>query len=578
MKKYLFLLIAPFFILTTSKAQKQLWGTTRSGNFLFQGIIVKYDINGENTTTMHTFDYPNGKVPEAKLFLASNGKLYGTTTYGGINGTTPNGGDDGNGVLYEYDLTFDTYRVVHYFNGTFLWQVCPTTGLIEPIPGKLYGGTLGGGFFVYDLNTETVTTLNHTYSFEAMGGIYGDLVKASNGFLYAVSNQSFACNSGTLPNAPNQGSVVRINTTTNTAQRVTTFNCNYSTGLGGGSTLVEALPNRLFFSSNGSLIFFPDGTILPAGTIIEFNTLTNTLISRVSFDFTNPLGYGPKSLVLNENGNLYGVCQGGGDTYRFGFPQTIFNKTGTIFEFNPTTNVITKLRDIVSSRYVPITLIKLSTGDYMGNFDGYGLFKYKANTNDLILPDLLTYNGLDQTLTQNIIEICRKPSYQKIVVNTFTANIGGIFTYDVQNTNATSYQWQLNGTNVVGQTTGVLNLTNITAANAGGYTCVMTNECGTTTTAPLTLTVTNLGINTVANLDKAIILFPNPAANFITIELPKNIDVQLNKIKISDMLGKEVFISKDNITKIDISNLPKGIYIMALQTNYGDWNGKFVKE
>jgi hypothetical protein len=299
-----FLFIFPFCGLGGLYAQKELWGTARQGNFELQGIIVKYDINGENATTMHSFNYPTGKVPIGKLLLASNGKLYGTATYGGINGTTPDGDSDGYGVLYEYDLTFNTYRVVHYFNGTFLSQACPTSGLIEPIPGKLYGGNLGGGFFVYDIATETITTLTHTYSFVAMGGIFGDLVKASNGFLYAVSNQSFACNSGTPPNSPNQGSVVKINTTTNTAQRVVTFNCDLSNGIGGGSTLVEALPNRLFFTSNGSPIFLPDGSYAFAGTIIEFNTLTNALTARVLFDFTNSIGCGPRSLVLNENGNL----------------------------------------------------------------------------------------------------------------------------------------------------------------------------------------------------------------------------------------------------------------------------------
>ena len=101
MKRILLLTITlfPLWGLGGIYAQKEVWGTAPQGLFELQGIIARYDINGENAITMHSFNYPMGKVPFAKLFLASNGKLYGTTTYGGINGTTPDGGSDGYGVF-----------------------------------------------------------------------------------------------------------------------------------------------------------------------------------------------------------------------------------------------------------------------------------------------------------------------------------------------------------------------------------------------------------------------------------------------------------------------------------------------
>jgi len=583
MKKIITLLFIFPLSCLSSYAQKELWGTTRSGNFQLQGNIVKYDLNGENPTTMHIFNYPTGKVPIGKLLLASNGKLYGTATYGGINGTTPNGGSDGNGVIYEYDLIFDTYRVVHYFN--FLPPanivINPTSGLIEAIPGKLYGGTGFGSFFVYDIASETVTSLNHTYSFIAMGGIFSDLIKASNGFLYAVSNQSFPCTSPG-PNQPNQGSIVKINTTTNTAQRITTFNCDGSNGIGGGgysegSNLVEALPNKIFFTSGGSPVFFDDGSVLPAGSIVEFNTLTNVLTARVLFNFTNGIGYEPKSLVLNASGNLYGVCLGGGDTYRFGFPETIFNKTGTIFEFNPTTNGITKLKDIDPSRYIPTNIIKLSTGNYMGNFANYGLFKYKIDTNSLELPDLFTYTQPDQTLTQNLIEICRKPSYHFFDIDTFTPCINYTFTFDVQNTNATSYTWRKNGEIVPQQTTGILNLPNVTTTDSGDYTCEMTNECGTTTTMALHVNVGCLGVDEMAVYKNKITLYPNPARSEINIKLPENNLLKVSQCSIYNMLGQTVY-EEMQYSKIDTSNFTSGIYNVVLKTDKGNWFGKFVKE
>ena len=63
---------------------------------------------------------------------------------------------------------------------------------------------------------------------------------------------------------------------------------------------------------------------------------------------------------------------------------------------------------------------------------------------------------------------------------TFTANVNG----------ANSVRWQRNGVDV-GNTTATLSLSNIAAANAGTYTFLATNNCGTTTSAAATLAVTN---------------------------------------------------------------------------------------
>ena len=565
-------------------AQKELWGVSRQTLYADeQGNIVKFDINGENAETVHHFNYLTGKSPSGKLFLASNGKLYGTATYGGIGSTTATYEQDGFGVLYEYDLILNTYRVVHYFNSTSPSEIIvnPLSGLIEPILGKLYGGTRGGAFYVYDMATETVTSLNHNYSFVAMGGIYTDLIKASNGFIYAISQSSFPCTTSG-PNQPNQGSLIKINITNNTAQRIAVFGCSSSTTINafGGYSMVEALPNKIFFLTDSVAYVPSEQSVITIGGIIEFDTVTNELSQKLLLDPTNSLGYSPRSFVMDDNGNLYGVCEQGGDTYRSPFTSGLQKRAGTLFEYNPTLNTIVKLNEFLTFQNLPQTIIKLTTGELVGNLGNGSIFKYNINSNTLQFPDLITYSDLpNQYFTQNLIEICRKPSYQEILVNSFTVATGANFTYDVQNSNATSYQWQLGGATVVGQTTGVLNITNATTANAGNYTCVMTNECGTTTTAPLTVNVSNLAVNNVEiSLIGIIKLYPNPTNTFINIELPKNINVIINEVKINDILGKEIFYKKENKNKIDVSALAKGIYIVSIKTNYGNWNGKFVKE
>ena len=270
----------------------------------------------------------------------------------------------------------------------------------------------------------------------------------------------------------------------------------------------------------------------------------------------------------------------------------LFDFRGTLYEYTPETNAIvvkqyfglnsfntsTNLNNFVR---FPTSLIKTSLGTFIGTIPNGALFKWNADTNTITLPDYINVdpNLINANNTANLIEICRKPAYHFFDVATFDACVGGTFDYDIQNTNATSYQWQKNNVNVIGQTTGILNLTNLQSTDAGSYTCVMTNECGTTTTMVLQLTVSCLGTTTVASLEKAIKLYPNPTKNSLNIKLPENIEISVNNIKIANALRQIVLEqNSENTTSIDVSNLQTGIYIVSLQTNYGNWKGKFVKE
>ena len=82
MKKKLLLLLAlfPLWGIYGLYAQKEFWGTTHGQQDTpFYGTIYKTDFNGQNPVNIHSFDSLKGKQPDAPLFLASNGKLYGTT-------------------------------------------------------------------------------------------------------------------------------------------------------------------------------------------------------------------------------------------------------------------------------------------------------------------------------------------------------------------------------------------------------------------------------------------------------------------------------------------------------------------
>ena len=71
-------------------------------------------------------------------------------------------------------------------------------------------------------------------------------------------------------------------------------------------------------------------------------------------------------------------------------------------------------------------------------------------------------------------------------------------------------------------------------------------------------------------------IFPNPAETFINIDLKE--DVNVNDILIIDLMGKEVYKSKSiTSSRIDVSFLEEGNYIIVVNSNLGKQVGKFVK-
>ncbi len=72
-------------------------------------------------------------------------------------------------------------------------------------------------------------------------------------------------------------------------------------------------------------------------------------------------------------------------------------------------------------------------------------------------------------------------------------------------------------------------------------------------------------------------IYPNPSRNYLYINGLN--DYKKIKISILDMLGRRVClkISSDKITKINISNLPKGLYIIKLNINNEILSFKFIK-
>lgn len=560
MKKILLtVLFANFFAF----AQKELWGGDDGAVSQTAGLIGKYGINGENGSVVHSFiTNTQGSKPLSELFTASNEKIYGTTYLGGP--TSVN--NDGRGVLYEYDFILNKYRVVHNLTERAVNSI-NSTKFIEPIPGILYCAT-NNVVFKLELANNSVTYLNGVADYF----ITGSLVKAANGHVYGSSMDVALCPNVIYVGQINPGTIIKIDMSSNSIQKVYQLPCDYSNGLS-IRALVEVTPNKLIGIAAG-------GGIYGKGTLFEFNTLNNTLTKKIDFD-GETMGENPVDLIDGGNGKLYGVCQNGG-------PAAQFWKKGTLFEYTIATNTINTLfnfGDTDSNGFEtfesPISLLKTSTGNLVGLCNQTKPFLYNLSTNQMTQTCV---NNCNVYGLQNLIEICRKPSYQEFVVNTFAPEVGTAFNYNINNDNATTFVWKKGNTVLPLQISGTLNFASVSLSDSGVYNCTMTNECGITVTMNLTINVSNLSVETIEDYRTLIALYPNPSKGNINIKYPENRGVKGLKYKITNLLGQTILendiVQKPNMTEIAIetAGFANGVYQVTLITDKGNWYGKFVKK
>jgi uncharacterized repeat protein (TIGR03803 family) len=240
-----------------------LYGTTYQGGASYDGVVfeLRPPAAGKTAwteTVLQSFNVTNGQYPEAGLIADGAGNLYGTTFFGGANsdgevfelsppaagrkawtetvlfsfnstdglapfaglvadgagnlyGTTPYGGVNGDGVVFELSppaagKTAWTETVLQSFNGTD--GAGPEGGLIADGAGNLYGTTTGGGAnsvgVVFELSppaagktawTETVLqSLNGTNGAKPQAGLIAD----SAGNLYGTTYTGGASNDGVV--------------------------------------------------------------------------------------------------------------------------------------------------------------------------------------------------------------------------------------------------------------------------------------------------------------------------------------------------------------------------------------------
>jgi len=508
---FLFLFVSKIVI-----AQGEFWGSTASGGVNGIGTIFKTNADGSEFTMEYQLtSISTGFFPIADMTLASNGKIYGTTTSGGINdggvifefnivsnsyekkfdltsatGTVPyvklfqatngkmygagsSGGDNNNGTIFEFDpVSGSCVKKVDLNTASTGSSIYGS--LVQGSNGKIYGTTIFGGangdgvLFELDPATGEYTKMHDFLAASSGSQPYGGLMISSNGLIYGITSRGGAGGLGTLFSFDIETGII---SKILDMGRGTAFNLNLCRGsmvelsngkLYGASSkyLFEFNPAlgtitntfnltgegsvfilnnshyQLLKSTNGKLYGIENsGGSNSCGYLFEFDPFSWSLTKKYDFTIPNRFAFSKTALVQATNGSLYGTIYSGGS---FG--------VGLIYEFNPTNNEFEVRHNFVghtNGSYPQGNFIRDSNGSFYGVTSGGGIhgdgtiFNYNPATG--IYKKVIDFNN-SVTGSNPLYGLVRASNNKYYSVNNRggAGNSGIIFEFDPSNSEISS--------------------------------------------------------------------------------------------------------------------------------------------
>ncbi|MDB5972766.1 MAG: hypothetical protein JWQ90_5216 [Hydrocarboniphaga sp.] len=303
-------------------ANGKLWGTTQFGgnpNCIYGcGVIFKMNTDGSGYKVVHFFTGKDGETPRG-IILASDGKLYGVTA------TDSNSGQ---GTIFVLDPASGALRTLYQFRrpiGSNPYM------LIEGSDGNLYGTTLYGspkdaGILFRMTKTGVLTTL-HRFGGSSGTGPTG-IIQAQDGSFYGTT---FAGGTGscTVNSFPGCGTVFKYDSS---GQLSMLYSFSGADGAAPYHGLIQASDGLLYGATEGGGQYQDDLCEIGAqgcGTVFKL-TLAGKLTTLASFNI-NLSGEGPQGVIEGLDGALYGATESGGlpppeSGYTFG-AGTVFHVT-----------------------------------------------------------------------------------------------------------------------------------------------------------------------------------------------------------------------------------------------------------
>jgi uncharacterized repeat protein (TIGR03803 family) len=408
----------------------RLYGMTFSGGINSFGTVFAVKPDGTGFTTLYLFNNGNdGSGPAGNLIQGADGRLYGTAQNAGANGAGTVFATNSNGTGFT---TLYSFNPANGNDGS-----SPAAGLIQGTDSRLYGTTFNGGangfgtVFAVNPDGTGFTTLYSFTSGNDGANPTANLIEGTDGRLYGTAE---------FGGANSFGTVFALNLNGTGFTTLYSFTSG-SDGALPSASLIQGTDGRLYGTaqSGGTIGFGTVFAVIPDGT--GFTTLYSFTDGN---DGANPIG----SLIQATDGRLYGTAESGGTT-----------GNGTMFALNP---------------------------------DGTGFATLYSFTggNDGANPQAGLIQGTDGRFYGTTANGgAGNGTVFAISTNSAIAGTTATITVAAMGTAPLSYQWKFNGVDIPGATSATLTLTNITAANAGSYTVVVSNLEGSVPSNPVSLTV-----------------------------------------------------------------------------------------
>jgi uncharacterized repeat protein (TIGR03803 family) len=303
-----------------------LYGVTSTINVVTGGLIYRLAANGSKIETVYQLTLDDGYSPFGGLLLASDARLYGTTSLGAATQANSTGtvfrlAPDGTGftVLHRFQSFTSSNSIGNPVNAD---GANPEAELIEGSDGYLYGvartggpngnGTVfklgkdGTGFAVLHAFGATTSPASATLATNADGiGPVGALLQGADGYFYGT-----AARGGTTGN----GTIFRIRFDGTAFEVLRTF-----------PVLTQASSSDPFINADGAVPFAglidgQDGRLYGVasaggskgvGTVFAYDPVGG--VFTVLHDFDGNKGAQPAGeLLLAQDGKLYGTTSTGG--------------------------------------------------------------------------------------------------------------------------------------------------------------------------------------------------------------------------------------------------------------------------
>ncbi|GAO44402.1 choice-of-anchor tandem repeat GloVer-containing protein [Flavihumibacter petaseus] len=324
-----------------------LYGMTNDGGTNAHGTIFKVTTAGVYTVLAALSGSTVGNIPQGALVIGKDSVRYGVNR---------NGGAYGWGTIFK--SCAGSLSVVKSFNKN-VDGANPVNTLLRATDGNYYGmtetgGTNGGGTIFRMTAAGAVAVIRHLKATTDGSNPKGPLVQGPDGALYGMTSGGGTGNSGTIFRITTAGAftVLRhlVASTDGSAAEggltvgkdgllygLTSYNSRFfKITTAGVFTVIKTLTYGTEGNGfTGSLLLAKDGFFYgnnstggksSAGTIFKITTAGVVTVLRSLTATTD--GSAPKgSLMQAADGNLYGICTGGGT-----------NKAGTLFRISTAGN------------------------------------------------------------------------------------------------------------------------------------------------------------------------------------------------------------------------------------------------